>query len=104
MTTPAAPPALPAQCSLVRVHGRVQGVGFREACVEEARALGLAGWVRNRLDGSVEVLLLGPAAAVARMDEWLQTGPSAARVDRVTSTALAPPSPALERFERRPTA
>ncbi|HEX7637544.1 MAG TPA: acylphosphatase, partial [Burkholderiaceae bacterium] len=42
------------------VRGRVQGVGFREACVAEARALGVAGWVRNRPDGSVEVVLQGP--------------------------------------------
>jgi acylphosphatase len=87
-------------CRLLRVEGRVQGVGYREACVERARALGLTGYVRNRRDGSVEVLLQGPADAVARMQAWLHEGPPAARVDRVTASP-APPA-TLERFERRP--
>ena len=49
-------------CRLLRVRGRVQGVGFRDACVEAARTRGLVGWVRNRRDGSVELLLAGDAA------------------------------------------
>jgi acylphosphatase len=90
---------------LLRVQGRVQGVGHREACVDAARALGLAGWVRNRLDGSVEVLLQGAPDALARMQHWLQRGPPAARVDSVTPLALVEaPSDPLRGFERRPTA
>jgi acylphosphatase len=89
-------------CQLVRVEGRVQGVGFREACVEQARALGVTGWVRNRRDGSVEAMLQGPADAVARLQAWLQRGPPGARVDRVTASALAMPSAPMARFERRP--
>ena len=93
----------PTECRLVRVHGRVQGVGFREACAQRAEALGLAGWVRNRRDGSVEVLLQGPADAVARMELWLRQGPPSARVERLTHTPLTPPFAVLHSFERRPT-
>jgi acylphosphatase len=92
------------ECCLVRVEGRVQGVGFREACVDQARALQLAGWVRNRLDGSVEVLFQGPPDALTRMRAWLKRGPPAAHVLRVQSTPQPLPSPALAGFERRPTA
>jgi acylphosphatase len=58
----------------------VQGVWFRGATQEQARALGVNGWVRNRGDGSVEALLEGPPAAVARLRKWCQKGPSSARV------------------------
>lgn len=92
------------ECRLLRVEGRVQGVGYREACMDEARALGLHGWVRNRLDGSVEVLLQGPVDAVSRLQAWLHEGPPLARVDRVTATVLPPPDPPLARFDRHPTA
>mgnify|MGYP003513092920 FL=1 len=92
------------ECRLLRVEGRVQGVGYREACMDEARALGLHGWVRNRLDGSVEVLLQGPVDAVSRLQAWLHEGPPLARVDRVTATVLPLPDPPLARFDRHPTA
>lgn len=65
------------------VHGRVQGVGFRYAAANEARRLGLRGWVQNQPDGSVQVVCEGPRAAVERYREWLRTGPRPARVDRV---------------------
>lgn len=65
------------------VSGRVQGVGFRYAAASQARRLGLAGWVANRGDGSVEGLASGDEAALARLREWLQQGPPAARVERV---------------------
>ena len=67
----------------VRVVGRVQGVWFRGWTVDEARALGLDGWVRNRRDGTVEMLLSGPEEAVAAMIARARRGPSAARVERV---------------------
>jgi acylphosphatase len=93
-----------AHCQLFRIEGRVQGVGYREACVQQARALGLAGYVRNRRDGSVEVMLQGDADAVVRMRAWLYEGPPLAHVDRVTVLALPARAALLDRFERRPTA
>lgn len=65
------------------IHGRVQGVWYRGWAVEEARALDLDGWVRNRRDGSVEALIAGPDAAVAEMIVRCRAGPPAARVERV---------------------
>ncbi|HNY85067.1 MAG TPA: acylphosphatase [Candidatus Hydrogenedentes bacterium] len=67
----------------VRVSGRVQGVGYRWAAAEEARRLGLAGWVRNLPGGGVEALFEGPAVALAEMRDWCALGPRLARVDRV---------------------
>jgi acylphosphatase len=90
-----------AACWKVRVTGRVQGVGYREACVQQARALGLSGWVRNRRDGSVEAMLEGDADRLARMRDWLRRGPPAARVTAVT--VIDAPSAGVEGFERRPT-
>lgn len=92
------------ECWSARVRGRVQGVGYRDSCAREAEKLHLSGWVRNRLDGSVEVLLQGPPERLARLVEWLHQGPPAARVDEVSVTPLAPPFPAVVGFERRPTA
>ena len=68
----------------LRIEGRVQGVGFRDGCVHKARRLGLVGWVRNRRDGSVDVMARGSANALADLEAWLHRGPSMARVDRVT--------------------
>lgn len=86
-----------------RISGRVQGVGYREGCVQQARALGVAGWVRNRRDGSVEALLHGPPERLGRLRAWLHAGPPLARVDSVVITPVAPPEPACAGFERRPT-
>ena len=61
--------------------GRVQGVFFRDACRDRARAEGVRGFVRNRADGSVEAEFEGPEAAVDRMIAWCRTGPARARVD-----------------------
>ncbi|HSV68672.1 MAG TPA: acylphosphatase [Methylibium sp.] len=88
---------------LVRVHGRVQGVGFREACVHQARALGVTGWVRNRLDGSVEAMLQGSPEQLAQMCAWLDDGMPAALVERLEVTELQAPYPRFDRFERLPT-
>lgn len=67
----------------LRLSGRVQGVGYRAWAIETARGLGLRGWVRNRVDGSVELLATGSAQAVASLIEACHKGPLAARVDRV---------------------
>lgn len=88
---------------LVRVRGRVQGVGFRDACAQAAAALGVAGWVRNRADGSVEALLHGSPDALDRLQRWLRDGIPAARVDALDAQPVETPSPAPTRFERRPT-
>ncbi|WP_028451069.1 acylphosphatase [Chitinilyticum aquatile] len=66
-----------------RVYGRVQGVGFRYSTCLAALRLGLAGWVRNRLDGSVEVHAEGTPEQLRALAAWLQKGPPAARVERV---------------------
>jgi acylphosphatase len=66
-----------------RIEGLVQGVGFRYNCLYESRRLGLSGWVRNNLDGSVEVWAEGPAAKLDALIAWLRHGPPYARVDRL---------------------
>lgn len=71
---------------ILRIHGRVQGVWYRAWTVEQARDLGVAGWVRNRSDGTVEALVHGPAAAVDALVARCHDGPAAARVDRVETT------------------
>jgi len=65
------------------VTGRVQGVFYRDWAVEQARLLGLNGWVRNRTDGSVEALVSGAPEMVGAIIERARRGPPAARVDDV---------------------
>jgi DNA ligase D-like protein (predicted 3'-phosphoesterase) len=65
------------------VRGQVQGVGFREATVRQAREGGVLGWVRNADDGTVQVHVEGPEQAVERLVEFLRDGPPAARIDEV---------------------
>ena len=65
------------------VHGRVQGVFFRDATREAAEARGVAGWVRNREDGTVEAAFEGEPAAVEEMVEFCRRGSESARVERV---------------------
>jgi acylphosphatase len=67
----------------LRVTGRVQGVGYRMWAERTALALGLRGWVRNRADGSVELMLTGPEDAVAAMIDACRQGPRAAAVEGV---------------------
>jgi acylphosphatase len=76
----------------VRITGRVQGVWYRGWTVDQAKARGLSGWVRNRRDGSVEALFSGSAEAVSDMIEACRRGPPAARVDAVTQEPAEPPS------------
>lgn len=65
------------------ITGPVQGVGYRWNMAQEARRLGVKGWVRNRLDGSVEAVVCGPVQAVEAVLGWAQVGPVGARVDEV---------------------
>lgn len=65
------------------VHGRVQGVGFRFATEARARQRGVAGWIRNRPDGTVEAVFEGEPEAVEGLVEHCREGPRGARVDRI---------------------
>jgi acylphosphatase len=65
------------------ITGLVQGVGFRHAMAREARRLALAGWVRNRFDGSVEAVASGDETALDALGRWARRGPPAARVEAV---------------------
>jgi acylphosphatase len=65
------------------ITGRVQGVGYRDWVITTGQRLGLSGWVRNRIDGSVEALIAGEETAVGSMVEACRRGPVLARVDAV---------------------
>jgi acylphosphatase len=67
----------------VVVHGRVQGVGFREFMRREAVRHGVAGWVRNRRDGTVEAMISGPEEAVEAVIAWASHGPPSAQVTSI---------------------
>ena len=84
------------------VHGRVQGVWYRGWTVDQAAELGLDGWVRNRRDGTVEILVSGPDDAVADLIARCRRGPPAARVERIEEVD-ADEVPAAG-FAQRPTA
>jgi acylphosphatase len=73
------------------VEGMVQGVGFRYFVVREARALELAGWVRNRTDGTVEVVVDGDGPALSAFEGRLWEGPPHARVERVEASDVEAP-------------
>jgi acylphosphatase len=81
-------------------RGRVQGVWFRESMRREAERLGITGWVRNRLDGSVEAVVQGAPGAIEAMVSWARRGPEGAEV---RSLEVAQAEGAFETFEKRPT-
>lgn len=83
------------------VHGRVQGVFYRGWTQSQARDLGLSGWVRNRRDGTVEILARGEETALETLAERCREGPPAARVDRIEVEAADEPVP--PGFEHKPT-
>lgn len=70
-----------------KITGHVNGVGFRYAMCRQARHLGLAGWVRNRTDGSVEAVAVGEKVRLQRLVQWAQRGPDPARVEDVQTRA-----------------
>ena len=92
------------QGEIVRLHafvrGRVQGVGFRNFVVNQAARLGLSGWVRNRINGSVEVMAQGKRPAVEALLHDLHRGPAMAYVTKV-ETEWLPPDPELKSFRIR---
>jgi acylphosphatase len=73
-------------CKRLCITGRVQGVAYRASTVTIARTLGLAGWMANRADGSVEAVAEGDEVGVAVFIRWCHQGPPAARVDHVEVT------------------
>jgi len=89
----------------ITISGRVQGVGYRDSLREQALARGVAGWVRNRRDGTVEAVLQGDDAAVGAIVEWARRGPPAARVLEVQERAASGEhNRDYPGFERLPTA
>lgn len=81
------------------VHGKVQGVFYRNWTIANARELGLAGWVSNRPDGAVEAQLQGDPALVEQMIERMRSGPPRASVERIERQAIDVEP--LSGFERR---
>lgn len=73
---------------LIRISGRVQGVGFRYATRLEAERLGLRGWVRNCPDHTVETCATGSAVALDAFQRWLHHGPPGARVKQVEVSSI----------------
>jgi acylphosphatase len=89
----------------IRVRGRVQGVGFRNALRDEAERNGVTGWVRNCRDGSVEALLQGETQAITAIIAWARHGPPGANVSALEEDAPASElDPTYERFDIRPSA
>jgi acylphosphatase len=90
-------------CQHLLIHGYVQGVYYRASMVQEARRLGVAGWVRNRRDGAVEALVLGDAASVQALVDWAHRGPEQARVERLEVTDVPDPGGLPRLFEQQTT-
>ncbi len=85
----------------VMIRGRVQGVWYRGWTVDQATSRGLRGWVRNRRDGAVEALFVGPADKIEAMIEACRSGPPAARVDAIER--FPADGSGAQGFEQRPT-
>jgi acylphosphatase len=83
------------------IHGRVQGVFYRESMRLRAEELKVTGWVCNRSDGTVEAVVQGEASAVEILVDWARRGPPAAKVDRV-EVDTADAEPRYSAFEKRP--
>ena len=84
----------------LRIEGFVQSVGYRNYAIQEARRLRLDGWVRNRFDGTVEVLISGPNKDVETFVGLCIKGPPGARVENVELHRAEPPE--NKGFNRRP--
>jgi acylphosphatase len=85
---------------LMIVGGRVQGVFFRAAAAEQARALGLVGYARNRDDGTVEIVAEGDRHALEILAAWAHRGPTSARVEDV-QIEWSEPSDEFDKFSVR---
>ena len=82
------------------IHGRVQGVWFRESMKQQAERLGIRGWVMNRADGCVEAVIQGNETAMAAILDWTRSGPPLAPVTRVEQEST---SGEFSGFEKRST-
>ncbi|CAK27659.1 MAG: acylphosphatase [Synechococcus sp. MED-G67] len=91
---------IPAERWRFRIRGLVQGVGYRAGCCRRAQELGLAGWVRNCSDGSVEVQAEGDEQRLTELRVWCEGGPPGARVDSVDGSRVA--TTGADWFEIRP--
>ena len=79
-------------CFRFRIHGRVQGVGFRYFTRRKARRLGLRGWVRNCADGSVESVVFGPSDQIDLFEQAVRKGPTGSRVRSIERYEVKRPS------------
>jgi acylphosphatase len=84
----------------LEIRGLVQGVGFRWAMADQARRLGVRGWVRNRRDGSVEAMVAGAVDAIEQIVAWARRGPGSAVV---ASVEVFAGEGSFAAFEQRPT-
>ncbi|MDO9008636.1 MAG: acylphosphatase [Thiobacillus sp.] len=71
------------------IHGRVQGVFFRESMRQQAVQLNINGWAQNRADGTVEAVIQGSAVSVSKLLEWVQRGPPLSKVTRIDQDAAS---------------
>lgn len=85
------------------ITGIVQGVGYRVSFMHQARTLQLSGWVRNRLDGSVEAMVAGDAQAVQTIIDWAWRGPASAVVRHVAIAEIDDALVDIDSFEMRAT-
>lgn len=85
----------------LRIHGRVQGVGFRAFVYREAQLLGVEGWVRNRTDGTVEALVWGEQGTIETFLGRINEGPRWGRVDRMDVTIESESAARLHGFNIR---
>ncbi len=92
---------MPRSITRLIIHGRVQGVGYRAWATSEARRLGLDGWVRNRRDGTVELLAKGDEAGVEQLVLACRQGPPAAVVSDIQRTIAQ--DDGADGFHHRPT-
>lgn len=88
---------VPERSTHVSIHGRVQGVGYRAFVEREALQAGVAGWVRNRRDGSVEAVFAGEPDVVRKLIETCRRGPYSARVESIQEREAAPGEMELRR-------
>jgi len=88
-------------CRHYVVTGRVQGVFYRASTQEEAVRLGLLGWVRNRDDGSVELVACGEEAVLSQLEHWLWQGPRFAKVSGIQVNAVDAVGPGFTDFSIR---